>query len=171
MIRLSRHSERFAASGGIGARTTRRALGAHTLGFWELFLRETLQNSWDARQSEAGPIKFSVDAWNATLGQRAYLRDYLLVDPPPLLGLDVALEDPGLTLLAVSDTGTWGLSGPTRADLDPSSFPGGRTDFVDLVATRAGGLTKAMRAALMASAKQSSAKLAPSQLSLSIPGQ
>ena len=133
MIRLSRHSERFAASGGIGARTTRRALGAHTLGFWELFLRETLQNSWDARQSEAGPIKFSVDAWNATLGQRAYLRDYLLVDPPPLLGLDVALEDPGLTLLAVSDTGTWGLSGPTRADLDPSSFPGGRTDFVDLV--------------------------------------
>jgi hypothetical protein len=133
MIRLSRHSERFAASGGIGARTTRRALGAHTLGFWELFLRETLQNSWDARRSEPGPIKFSVDAWTATLGQRAYLRDFVLADPPPLLGLDVALENPDLTVLAVSDSGTWGLSGPTRADRDPSTIPGGRSDFVDLV--------------------------------------
>lgn len=133
MIRLNRHSERFAASGGIGARTTRRALGAHTLGFWELFLRETLQNSWDARQAAAGPIKFSVDAWTATLGQRTYLRDYVLTDPPPLLGLDLALEDPDLTLLAVSDSGTWGLSGPTRADIDPKTIPGGRTDFVDLV--------------------------------------
>ena len=51
MIRLSRYSEPFAASGGMGARTTRRALGARTLSFWELFLRETLQNSWDARRS------------------------------------------------------------------------------------------------------------------------
>lgn len=133
MIRLNRHSERFAASGGIGARTTRRALGAHTLGFWELFLRETLQNSWDARQSNVGPIKFSVDAWTATLGQRMYLRDFVLTDPPPLLGLSVALEDPDLTLLAVSDSGTWGLSGPTRADIDPRITLGGRTDFIDLV--------------------------------------
>lgn len=133
MIRLNRHSEHFAASGGIGARTTRRALGAHTLGFWELFLRETLQNSWDARQFPVGPIKFSVDAWTASLGQRTYLRDYVLTDPPPLLGLDLALEDPDLTLLAVSDSGTWGLPGPTRADLDPNTIPGGRTDFVDLV--------------------------------------
>ena len=39
MIRLSRYSEPFAASGGMGARTTRRALGARTLSFWELFLR------------------------------------------------------------------------------------------------------------------------------------
>jgi hypothetical protein len=133
MIRLNRHSERFAASGGIGARTTRRALGAHTLGFWELFLRETLQNSWDARQSNAGPVKFSVDAWTATLGQRTYLSEFVLTDPPPLLGLDVTLEDPGLTLLAVSDSGTWGLSGPTRADIDPKTIPSGRTDFIDLV--------------------------------------
>jgi hypothetical protein len=133
MIRLDRHSERFAASGGIGARTTRRALGAHTLSFWELFLRETLQNSWDARMFPVGPIKFSVDAWTASLGQRTYLRDFVLTDPPPLLGLDLALEDPDLTLLAVSDSSTWGLSGPTRADLDPTTIPGGRTDFVDLV--------------------------------------
>lgn len=133
MIRLTRYSERFAASGGIGARATRRALGKHTLGFWELFLRETLQNSWDARLSQAGPIKFSVDAWSATPGQRAYLRDYVLTDPPRHLGLEPTLDGLNLTVLAVSDSGTWGLSGPTRADTDPKTTQGGRTDFVDLV--------------------------------------
>jgi hypothetical protein len=135
MIRLSRHSERFAASGGIGALTTRRALGAHSLSFWELFLRETLQNSWDARRSisSSGPISFAVDAWTTTTAQRTYLRDFVLTDPPPLLGLERALDDPGLSVLVVSDTGTWGLSGPTRADVDPASAPGGRSHFVDLV--------------------------------------
>src|SRR5487761_890703 len=130
MIRLSRYSERFAASGGMGARATRRTLGTHTLGFWELFLRETLQNSWDARRSNAGPISFSVDAWTATTAQRTYLRDYVLTNPPPLLGLESALEDPAITFLAVSDSGTWGLSGPTRADIDPA---GDRSDFVDFI--------------------------------------
>ena len=130
MILLSRYSEAFAASGGMGARTTRRALGARTLGFWELFLRETLQNSWDARRSAPGPISFSVDAWTATMAQRSYLRDYVLANPPPLLGLEAALEDPALTFLAVSDSGTWGLSGPTRADVDPA---GEKSDFVDFV--------------------------------------
>ncbi|MCU1494561.1 MAG: hypothetical protein JWO62_2325 [Acidimicrobiaceae bacterium] len=133
IIRLSRHSERFAASGGIGALTTRRALGAHSLPFWELFLRETLQNSWDARLTSSGPITFAVDAWTATTAQRTYLRDFVLTDPPPLLGLEGVLEDPNLSVLVVSDTGTWGLSGPTRADADPASAPGGRSHFVDLV--------------------------------------
>lgn len=133
MTRLSRHSERFAASGGIGARTTRRALGAHTLGFWELFIRETLQNSWDARRSADGPITFSVDAWTATPAQRTYLRDFVLTEPPPLLGLEPALDGPDLDFLVVSDGGTHGLSGPTRADVDPKTVPGGRSDFVDFV--------------------------------------
>ena len=130
MIRLTRYSEPFAASGGMGARTTRRALGARTLSFWELFLRETLQNSWDARRSAAGAISFSVDAWTATMAQRTYLSDYVLTNPPPLLGLESALEDVSLSFLAVSDSGTWGLSGPTRADVDPA---GDRSDFVDFV--------------------------------------
>jgi hypothetical protein len=133
MIRLRRHSEQFAPSGGIGALTTRRALGAHSLPFWELFLRETLQNSWDARLPSSGPISFAVDAWTATTAQRTYLRDFILTDPPRLLGLEQVLEDPDLSVLVVSDTGTWGLSGPTRADADPASAPGGRSHFVDLV--------------------------------------
>jgi hypothetical protein len=133
MIPLSRYSERFAPSGGVGARATHRALGQHSLDFWEVFLRETIQNSWDARWTDAGPISFSVAAWMATPGQRAYLRDFVLIDPPPSLNLESALDDSDLQFLAVTDSGTRGLSGPTRADIDPSKYPGGRTDFIDFV--------------------------------------
>ena len=133
MIRLTRHSERFPASGGVGARAAHRALGPHRLGFWELFLRETIQNSWDARISAEGPISFGVHAWTATTDQRAFLRDVILPDPPPHLGIPAVVNSDSLSLLAVSDTGTRGLAGPTRADVDPASVPGGRTDFVDLI--------------------------------------
>ena len=64
------------------------------------------------------------------MAQRTYLSDYVLTNPPPLLGLESALEDVSLNFLAVSDSGTWGLSGPTRADVDPA---GDRSDFVDFV--------------------------------------
>ena len=117
----------------MGARATHRALGPHRLGFWELFLRETIQNSWDARISGEGPISFGIHAWTATPDQHAFLRDVILTDPPPQLGIPAVVNSDSLALLAVSDSGTWGLGGPTRADVDPASVPGGRTDFVDLV--------------------------------------
>lgn len=132
MIRLTRHSERFPSSGGVGARAAHRALGPHRLGFWELFLRETIQNSWDARISPDGPISFGVYGWHAPPAQRAFLRDAILTDPPPQLGIPATLASGQLSLLAVCDSGTWGLSGPTRADVDPAAVPGGRMDFVDL---------------------------------------
>lgn len=133
MIRLTRQSERFPPSGGVGARAAHRALGPHRLGFWELFLRETIQNSWDARRSPDGPISFGVHAWTATASQRELLRDVILVDPPPRLGIPVTVNNDSLAVLVVADSGTWGLGGPTRADVDPASVPGGRTDFVDLI--------------------------------------
>ena len=153
MIRLSRYSERFAASGGMGARATRRALGAHTLGFWELFLRETLQNSWDARRSSSGPISFSVGAWTATTAQRTYLRDYVLTEPPSHLGLEPALEDPALTFLAVSDGDTWGLSGPARADEDPARSPEAGLTSSTSSGIPVGGQIRGMKAAPTASGK------------------
>jgi hypothetical protein len=133
MIRLARHSERFQASGGISARGTHRALGAHGLDFWKLFLRETIQNSWDARIAAEGPISFGVHAWQASPDQRHLLRDVILEDPPSQLGFPEIFGGGPLDLLVVADSGTWGLGGPTRADIDVTSAPGGRTDFVDLV--------------------------------------
>lgn len=133
MIRLARYSERFPASGGVGGRTARRALGPHRLGFWELFLRETIQNSWDARSSPDGPISFGIHGWTATPSQREYLRDVILTDPPPQLAIPAAVDNAALQLLVVADSRTWGLGGPTRADVGHASVAGGRTDFVDLV--------------------------------------
>lgn len=133
MIRLARYSERFPASGGVGARTARLALGPHRLEFWELFLRETIQNSWDARTSADGPISFGVHGWTATPSQREYLRDVILTDPAPQLAIPAAVDSAALELLVVADSGTWGLGGPTRADIGHTSVLGGRTDFVDLV--------------------------------------
>jgi len=133
LIRLTRHSERFPSTGGVGARAAHRALGPHRLRFWELFLRETIQNSWDARISPDGPISFGVHAWHASLAQRAFLRDAVLTNPPLQLGIRAILASDPLPLLVVGDSGTRGLSGPTRADMDPASVPGGRTDFVDLI--------------------------------------
>jgi hypothetical protein len=117
----------------VGARAAHRTLGPHRLTFWELFLRETIQNSWDARISADGPISFGVHAWHAPPAQRAFLRDAVLTDPPPQLGIPATLASDQLPLLVICDSGTWGLSGPTRADMDPTSVPGGRTDFVDLI--------------------------------------
>jgi hypothetical protein len=133
VIRLTRQSERFPPSGGVGARAAHRALGPHRLEFWELFLRETIQNSWDARISPEGPISFGVHAWAATPSQRIFLRDVILVDPPFQLSTPVTINSDPLELLVVADSGTWGLGGPTRADMDPASVPGGRTDFIDLI--------------------------------------
>jgi hypothetical protein len=117
----------------VGARATHRALGPRSLSFWEIFLRETIQNSWDARISAEGPISFGVHAWVATPDQRALLRDFILTDPPSQLGIPAVVNSDSLALLVVSDSRTWGLGGPTRADIDPALTPGGRTDFVDLV--------------------------------------
>ena len=103
------------------------------LGFWELFLRETIQNSWDARISTEGPISFGVHAWIAAPDQRALLRDIILTDPPPQLGIPAVVNSNSLALLVIADSETWGLGGPTRADIDPASALGGRTDFVDLI--------------------------------------
>jgi hypothetical protein len=117
----------------VGARAAHRALGPSRLGFWELFLRETVQNSWDARKTPDGPISFGVHAWTATASQRVFLRDVVLTDPPSQLGIPAALNNDPLTLLAIADSGTWGLGGPTRADIAPALVAGGRTDFVDLI--------------------------------------
>lgn len=140
MTALERHSERFAASGGMGARTARRALGTPRVGFWDMFLRETLQNSSDARPTPASKIHFAVDGWHATPVQRRVLRETVFADLPPGSGLGGQIGSAELSLLLVSDSGTRGLTGPTRADVNHE----GRTDFVDFVRNTGRRVSKGM---------------------------
>lgn len=123
------YSEPFPPGGSIDARTVKRALGRSTYDPWSVFLRETLQNSWDARSEPDGPISFGVDAWFATEDQLGVLRETIFAALPSGSALGVDLEDGALPVLVVSDWGTRGLGGPTRADRATSE----RTDFIDFV--------------------------------------
>jgi hypothetical protein len=126
---LHLHSERFGPVGNIDARAARRAIGRPALDPWSVFLRETLQNSWDVRLRDDGPITFSVDAWWAGAKQLGALRGRVFATEPPELAVHEVLSSDDVGLLLVSDTGTRGLAGPTRADI----AAGEHTDFVDFV--------------------------------------
>jgi hypothetical protein len=123
------YSERFQPSGNIDAQAARRAIGKPSLDQWRIFLRETLQNSWDARLRDEGPIGFSVDAWRAAVDQKAVLLEEVFRIIPPDSDLHYVLNSEDLGLLLISDIETRGLGGPTRADIASDE----RTDFVDFV--------------------------------------
>lgn len=129
MTELQLFSEPFGANGGIHGETTKSAIGRPALDPWDLFLRETLQNSWDARLDPAGPIGFAVDLVWMSSKQTEYLWDHVLTDTPPGMGFRDVREQEDIALLVVTDRGTRGLTGPTRADRSSSE----RTDFVDFI--------------------------------------
>lgn len=96
-----------------------------------LLVRETAQNSWDARLPGAIPtfelrfrhldhVAMDVLRWNV-FGQRGSAS----------LGLAAALDSPTLCAIEVVDRGTKGLGGPTRNDIDPPA--GEPTDYIDFV--------------------------------------
>src|SRR4051794_14455537 len=98
---LSLYSEPFQPVGNIDARAARRAIGRPTLDAWTIFLRETLQNSWDARVRPEGHIGFSVDAWWATQRQKRALFEQVFAQQPPELELHELLQADDLGLLLI----------------------------------------------------------------------
>jgi hypothetical protein len=128
-VTLDLYSEPYKAGGSINATGATGAIGRPRLNPWELFIREALQNSWDARLHNDGHIRFSVDAFQLTPEQRVVLKDQIFSRTPEHgLQLRARLNaSRPLTLLVVTDQMTRGLCGPTRADRDTME----RTDFVD----------------------------------------
>lgn len=125
---LRLYSEPYRPQGNIDARASVRTIRTVPhLDHWSLFLRETLQNSWDARLAEAGGVGFSVDAFWLSPEQEEFLRDEVFAELPQG-GSELAewLEN-DVSLLVVTDRGCRGLGGPTRADISIE----GSSDFVD----------------------------------------
>jgi hypothetical protein len=125
------YSEPFPAGGGLAARGILNQLGRPNLPLFEVLAREAIQNSWDARTGDSA-VEFSIDGWTCTPDQQLAIRR-LIEDGIPVNGLPLAdslLQEP-LKLLVVTDTGTTGLGGPTRADIEVST-PEPR-DFVAFV--------------------------------------
>lgn len=128
------HDERILESGGTHGNSATAALGRPSLESWDLFTRETLQNSWDARDrvSADDGVTFSID-YRELEGFRAdALRDFFRDGTRGLKELESFLhrsESEPLPVLMVSDTGTCGLQGPTSAAIAYE----GRDDFVSFV--------------------------------------
>lgn len=129
MTALDLYSEPYRPEGNIDARAARRALGhPPQFGPWALLLRETLQNSWDARLTDE--ITYRVDAWFPTKEQTRALADEVFHRLPPLKAMGGNRPtDRDLPVLVITDHGTRGLGGPTRADLAQAD----RSDFVDFI--------------------------------------
>lgn len=93
-------------------------------------VRETAQNSWDARGS-ADQINFTLNVRELDSEAIRVLRDRVFVGPAPELGLSRLWKQDSLWALEVSDRGTTGLDGPVRNDVVIAK--GVPTNFVDFV--------------------------------------
>lgn len=109
-------SQRFAAEGGAAAEGISKQLGRPLMDPLTILVRESAQNSWDARLPDS-VVDYRIRI--ATLGAQTDVWRGLLL-PGPMSGrqdssLDAALQ-PDRFLITISDRGTRGLGGPLRAD-------------------------------------------------------
>ncbi|WP_296204207.1 hypothetical protein [uncultured Corynebacterium sp.] len=126
------HKKPFDPSGDVYANSVTRTMKSQSLSAWDMFTRETLQNSWDARDqtSHDDGVTFAIDYRDLEPDQIATLRnDVFGNDFIGIPSLENAFRGDSLSALCVSDAGTYGLRGPSRA----TSASQGPTDFNSFV--------------------------------------
>ena len=131
---LSLHAEAFPPSGGMAADGMKRLLGNPTLSLLQTTVREAVQNSWDARLRNGG-VEFHISLRRLRPRELEALKEQLLGELPKPRGSRLPLKrflaaDPPV-IMELSDWGTKGLGGPTRADVVPGK--GESSDFVNFV--------------------------------------
>jgi hypothetical protein len=117
--------------GAIKAEGIKNQLGRPTVDRLTVLVREAAQNSWDA-SDHLRPVHFGLELRKLADDVAAGWRRVLSVDAPPAgdLPLQPILERPELSVLFVSDRGTTGLGGPTRADEVIADKPKDYVSFV-----------------------------------------
>lgn len=133
MTALYRDSEKVAPTGSIISKGIINHLGRPGHDVLAVLVREAVQNSWDARISDTEPVHFKVAGWTLNIEQRNLMRR-LFADLPPKESLPLVQflsSEERFHVLAVSDRGTTGLGGPTRADVITSQDE--PRDFVDFL--------------------------------------
>lgn len=126
--------------GAIQGDGAKKLLGTPNVSLEDLLVRETAQNSWDARAGQES-VRFTMNIRSLSDEVIGALRHEVFSGDAPGTDLDRALVDEGIVAIEISDRGTTGLGGPVRND---KSVPGGEvTHFIDLVynigATKTGG--------------------------------
>lgn len=107
----------------------RKQLGTPTMDPLVVLLRESAQNSWDARTAEHGPIRLEYRFRTVSGTHAESFRELLL--PGPFEAFTTEAERETLCVVTVSDRGTTGLGGPLRSDQAP--LPDESPDFVNLI--------------------------------------
>lgn len=125
-------SQPYPPDGANAAEGIRNQLGRPELDLLTLLVRESAQNSWDARLRDGLPVDFRIDVTTVGPAHASSWRELLLAGAPPRIEdfpLRETLLQPVVRLLTVSDRNTRGLGGPTRAD----RAVGAERDFVSFV--------------------------------------
>jgi len=118
---LTLNSEPVSPTGSISSVGILNQLGRPKLDTLALLVRETVQNSWDARLSDDTPLSYIVHGWEMLPAQRQLLREHVFSARPTLDSLPMTQLDSDEPLLGliIADRSTTGLEGPTRADVVP----------------------------------------------------
>src|SRR3954465_5566363 len=85
-------------SGGLAAEGFYKLLGRPRLDPLTVLVRETAQNSWDARLNNGYPVGFTLQGWHLSKDERNSLRTEVFVDAAKAAGTGLAdeLASPGL---------------------------------------------------------------------------
>lgn len=129
---LDLEMERFNHTGGIDGDGATRLLGRPKLAPFPLLVRESVQNSWDARSAQDEPVYFDMNLSSLSPTQVSVMRDSVFCEVPESHTVLKNWVEGARAhrMLWISDRGTVGLRGPTRADtLDDNDD----RNFCDLV--------------------------------------
>lgn len=110
--------EQYPSSGTLGAAGFYKLLGRPRLDPLTVLVRETAQNSWDARDGSGTPVRFRVDAKVLSWDERESLTQRVFVQHDRIVGnrhLSAVLAEPHLVGMYISDRNTHGLGGPVTA--------------------------------------------------------
>lgn len=122
------YPKRF-SPGDIDGDGAKRLLGTPSIPLASVLVRETAQNSWDARTKESD-VDFVLNMRLLTQEETDILREVCFPETAKDVHIVESMTEP-IWALEISDRGTVGLRGPTRNDL---AVPEGTfTNFVDLV--------------------------------------
>ncbi|MGW6720143.1 hypothetical protein [Streptomyces sp. NPDC054995] len=125
-------SQPYPPEGASAAEGIRNQLGRPELDLLTILVRESAQNSWDARiPDHPDPVDYRIDLSTVSPAHAGAWRELLLAGAPSQrehFPLRETLRRGSIPIMAVSDRGTRGLGGPTRAD----SFAVER-DFVSFI--------------------------------------
>ena len=122
------HKKPFDPSGDVYANSVTRTMKSQALSAWDMFTREALQNSWDARDqtSQKDGVTFAIDYLELNPEQVQTLdREVFGGDYSGIPRLEEAFSSGKMSALCVSDSGTHGLRGPSVA----TAATDGPTDF------------------------------------------